>query len=61
MNTAALAIAGVDAVTPDPEDGRIERDEAGRPAGALHDGAMRNVHDTNDLLVMWSISRRWNR
>ena len=43
VNTAALAIAGVDAGTPDPEDGRIERDEAGRPAGALHDGAMRLV------------------
>jgi len=43
VNTAALVIAGVDAGTPDPEDGRIERDEAGRPAGALHDGAMRLV------------------
>ena len=43
VNSAALTIAGVDAATPDPEDGRIERDEAGRPAGALHDGAMRLV------------------
>jgi predicted amidohydrolase YtcJ len=43
VNTAAMTIAGIDAHTPDPADGRIERDEAGRPAGALHDGAMRLV------------------
>jgi len=43
VNTAAFKIAGVDASTADPIDGRIERDEAGRPAGALHDGAMRLI------------------
>ena len=43
VNTEALRRASVDASTPDPADGRIERDEAGRPAGALHDGAMRLV------------------
>lgn len=43
VNTAALRIAGVDADTPDPADGRIERDGSGRPAGTLHDGAMRLV------------------
>jgi len=43
LNTAALRIAGIDARTPDPVDGRIERDEAGRATGALHDGAMRLV------------------
>jgi predicted amidohydrolase YtcJ len=43
VNTAALRIAGVGADTPDPQDGRIERDETGRPAGTLHDGAMRLV------------------
>jgi predicted amidohydrolase YtcJ len=43
VNTVALERAGVDARTPDPPDGRIERDAAGRPAGALHDGAMRLV------------------
>src|SRR5689334_10670153 len=43
VNTEALRRAGVDASTPDPVDGRIERDEAGQPAGALHDGAMRLV------------------
>jgi predicted amidohydrolase YtcJ len=43
VNTAALAIAGIDAGTADPVDGRIERDSAGQPTGALHDGAMRLV------------------
>ena len=43
VNTVALERARVDARTPDPPDGRIERDEAGRPTGALHDGAMRLV------------------
>jgi predicted amidohydrolase YtcJ len=45
VNTAALEIAGVTADTPDPADGRIERDHAGVPTGALHDGAMRLVAD----------------
>jgi predicted amidohydrolase YtcJ len=40
VNTAALARAGVDSSTPDPFAGRIERDAAGHPSGALHDGAM---------------------
>jgi predicted amidohydrolase YtcJ len=43
VNTEALRRAGIDARTPDPVDGRIERDEAGQPTGALHDGAMRLV------------------
>jgi predicted amidohydrolase YtcJ len=40
VSSAALARAGVDAATPDPADGRIERDRQGRPTGTLHDGAM---------------------
>ena len=43
VNTATLELAGLDADTPDPPDGRIERDRAGRPTGVLHDGAMRLV------------------
>jgi hypothetical protein len=43
VNTAAMAIAGIDSGTPDPVDGRIERDGSGRPTGALHDGAMRLI------------------
>jgi hypothetical protein len=45
VNTAALRLAGVDADTPDPIDGRIERDESGQATGTLHDGAMRLVAD----------------
>jgi predicted amidohydrolase YtcJ len=38
-NTAALQLAGLDARTPDPVDGRIEREEGGGPQGTLHEGA----------------------
>lgn len=42
-NSAALALAGVTAETPDPADGRIERVPdgplAGSPSGTLHEGA----------------------
>ncbi len=40
VSSAALALAGVTRDTPDPPDGRIERDDRGEPAGALHEGAM---------------------
>jgi predicted amidohydrolase YtcJ len=43
VNTAAMALAGITERTLDPPDGRIERDHAGVPTGALHDGAMRLV------------------
>jgi predicted amidohydrolase YtcJ len=43
VNTVALERAGVDAATPDPADGRIERYPDGRPTGCLHDGAMSYV------------------
>ncbi len=43
VNTTALTLAGIDESTPDPVDGRIERDHTGCPTGALHDGAMRLV------------------
>ncbi len=39
-NTRALEIAGIDASTADPADGRIERDASGGPQGSLHEGAM---------------------
>jgi predicted amidohydrolase YtcJ len=43
VNTAALRLAGIDAGTPDPTDGRIERDPDGEPSGMLHEGAMELV------------------
>lgn len=39
VNSRALEIAGVTAATPDPADGRIERDPDGTPTGTLHEGA----------------------
>jgi len=42
-NSRALAVAGIDRDTPDPSDGRIERDAAGVPSGTLHEGAMELV------------------
>ena len=43
VNSRALAMAGIGRDTPDPPDGRIERDEHGEPAGTLHEGAMELV------------------
>jgi hypothetical protein len=40
VNSRALEIAGITAATPDPDDGRIERDGDGTPTGALHEGAV---------------------
>ncbi len=39
VNSRALALAGLDASTPDPADGRIERTADGSPQGTLHEGA----------------------
>ena len=40
VNSRALELAGVTADTPDPPDGRIEREPSGEPQGTLHEGAM---------------------
>jgi len=52
VSSAALRLAGVDASTPDPVDGRIERGPDGTPSGTLHEGAMalvqRHVPPTTD-------------
>jgi predicted amidohydrolase YtcJ len=39
VNSRALELAGIDRDSPDPADGRIERDPDGTPTGALHEGA----------------------
>ena len=45
-NSAALAIAGIDKNTPDPADGRIDRDPVtGEAIGSLQEGAMSLVTD----------------
>jgi len=41
VNSRALEIAGIDASTPDPPDGRIERDPSGAPTGILKENANR--------------------
>lgn len=43
VNSRALVLAGVDAATPDPVDGRIERAPDGAPTGMLHEGATQLV------------------
>ncbi len=45
VSSAALKLAGITRDTPDPVDGRIERDGLGEPSGTLHEGAMRLVGD----------------
>lgn len=40
VNSRALELAGIDASTPDPSGGRIERDPGGEPSGTLHEHAM---------------------
>lgn len=39
-NRHALEIAGIDSVTPDPKDGKIQRDASGNPTGILLESAM---------------------
>ncbi|MEU3841309.1 amidohydrolase family protein [Streptomyces sp. NPDC028635] len=43
VNSRALALAGITRDTPDPADGRIERDVSGEPGGTLQEGAMQLV------------------
>jgi predicted amidohydrolase YtcJ len=40
VNSRALELAGITRDTPDPRDGRIERNPDGEPSGTLHEGAM---------------------
>ncbi|MEU5592924.1 amidohydrolase [Streptomyces sp. NPDC020298] len=43
VNSRALERAGIDSRTPDPADGRIERDAEGNPTGMLQEGAVHLV------------------
>lgn len=39
LSVAAIRAAGIDATTPDPEGGKVRRDETGQPTGILHETA----------------------
>jgi predicted amidohydrolase YtcJ len=57
VNSRTLEIAGIDRTTPDPPDGRIERDpETGEPTGMLHEGA---AYAVNDRLVPPPTTQDW--
>jgi predicted amidohydrolase YtcJ len=59
VNSRALQIAGIDAATPDPEAGIIERDpETGEPSGTLREAAMALVADK---IPPFSIEQRVQR
>ena len=46
VNSRALELAGITRETPDPADGRIERDpHTGEPSGTLHEGVAYRVND----------------
>lgn len=45
VNSRALELAGITSETPDPVDGRIERDATGAPSGTLHEGASSAITD----------------
>jgi predicted amidohydrolase YtcJ len=55
VNSRALELAGITRETPDPPDGRIERDAAGDPSGTLHEGAM----DLVDTLMPPVTQEEW--
>ena len=54
VNSKALEIAGITADTPDPADGRIERNADGSPQGTLHEGAA----DTRGGTPAGAVTRR---
>ena len=59
VNSAALRLAGIDAGTPDPPDGRYERDPVtGEPSGTLHEGA---AYAFQDRFVPAADGAEWQR
>ncbi len=44
-NSAALATAGIDSSTPDPEGGSLDRDRSGRPTGVVRETGLGLVSD----------------
>ncbi|MFF0223382.1 amidohydrolase [Streptomyces sp. NPDC004629] len=57
VNSRALKLAGITKDTPDPADGRIERDPVtGEPTGTLHEGA---AYAVNDRIVPLPGQEEW--
>ncbi len=65
VNSAALELAGLTKDSPDPVDGRIERDADRAPSGTLHEGAMslvnRHLPETSpeDMLEALLLGQRY--
>jgi predicted amidohydrolase YtcJ len=55
VNSKALELANITADTPDPKDGRIERNPDGTPQGTLHEGAgslvLQHAPEPDDALI----------
>ena len=51
-STSALAAAGIDAGTPDPAGGRIEREADGTPSGILHEQAKLRLDQSHPATVV---------
>ncbi|MCY3964328.1 MAG: amidohydrolase [Acidobacteria bacterium] len=58
VNARAMALAGIDGTTPDPEGGEIVRDAAGQPTGALRETAENLVAVLRDQTLEWNHARR---
>ena len=56
VNSKALELGGITASTPDPWDGRIERDDAGEPMGTLTEGA---AYTFRERIVPATTPERW--
>jgi predicted amidohydrolase YtcJ len=56
VNSRALEVGGITRDTPDPRDGRIERDPDGEPTGTLHEGA---AYAFNDVHVPVPTRAEW--
>ncbi len=57
-NARAMALAGIDAATPDPEGGEIVRDANGQPTGALRETAENLVAGLRSETLEWNHVRR---
>ena len=58
VNARAMALAGIDAATPDPDGGEIVRDAAGQPTGALRETAENLVAVLRGETLEWNHVRR---